>query len=80
MNEKMNLTKTLFIILTFAFGVIFGLYINLFTKEPKQERIILNEQIICKNLETMFKNNLNQNVKSKKQLEKEVAINRMLRN
>jgi hypothetical protein len=80
MNEKMNLTKTLFIILTFASGVIFGLYINLFTKEPKQERIILNEQIICKNLETMFKNNLNQNAKSKKQLEKEVAINRMLRN
>jgi hypothetical protein len=66
--------------LTFASGVIFGLYINLFTKEPKQERIILNEQIICKNLETMFKNNLNQNAKSKKQLEKEVAINRMLRN
>jgi len=80
MNEKMNLTKTLFIILTFSSGVIFGLYINLFTKEPKQERIILNEQIICKNLETMFKNNLNQNAKSKKQLEKEVAINRMLRN
>jgi hypothetical protein len=80
MNEKMNLTKILFIILTFASGVIFGLYINLFTKEPKQERIILNEQIICKNLETMFKNNLNQNAKSKKQLEKEVAINRMLRN
>jgi hypothetical protein len=80
MNEKMNITKTLFIIMTFVTGVIFGLYINLFIKEPKQETIILNEDIICKNLETMFKNNLNQNMKSKKQIEKEVAINRMLRN
>ena len=76
----MNITKTLFIIMTFVTGVIFGLYINLFIKEPKQETIILNEDIICKNLETMFKNNLNQNMKSKKQIEKEVAINRMLRN
>ena len=75
----MNITKTLFIIMTFVTGVIFGLYINLFIKEPKQETIILNEDIICKNLETMFKNNLNQNMKSKKQIEKEVAINRMLR-
>ena len=66
--------------MTFVTGVIFGLYINLFIKEPKQETIILNEDIICKNLETMFKNNLNQNMKSKKQIEKEVAINRMLRN
>jgi hypothetical protein len=80
MNEKMNITKTLFIIMTFATGVIFGLYINIFIKEPKEEKTILNQEIVCKNLETIFKSNLNQNVKSKKQIEKEVAINRMLRN
>lgn len=80
MNEKMNVTKTLFIIMTFATGVIFGLYINIFIKEPKEEKTILNQEIVCKNLETIFKSNLNQNVKSKKQIEKEVAIKRMLRN
>lgn len=80
MNEKMNLTKTLFIIMTFITGVLFGLYINLFFKEPKKETIVLNEEIICKNIEAMFKYNLKQNAKSKKQLEKEAAINRMLRN
>jgi hypothetical protein len=80
MNEKMNITKTLFIIMTFATGVIFGLYINIFIKEPKEEKTILNQEIVCKNLETIFKSNLNQNVKSKKQIEKEAAINRMLRN
>ena len=80
MNEKMNVTKTLFIIMTFATGVIFGLYINIFIKEPKEEKTILNQEIVCKNLETIFKSNLNQNVKSKKQIEKEVAINRMLHN
>ncbi len=80
MNEKMNITKTLFIIMTFATGVIFGLYINIFIKEPKEEKTILNQEIVCKNLETIFKSNLNQNVKSKEQIEKEVAINRMLRN
>ena len=80
MNEKMNITKTLFIIMTFATGVIFGLYINIFIKEPKEEKTILNQEIVCKNLETIFKSNLNQNVKSKKQIEQEVAINRMLRN
>ncbi len=80
MNEKMNITKTLFIIMTFATGVIFGLYINIFIKEPKEEKTILDQEIVCKNLETIFKSNLNQNVKSKKQIEKEVAINRMLRN
>lgn len=76
----MNITKTLFIIMTFATGVIFGLYINIFIKEPKEEKTILNQEIVCKNLETIFKSNLNQNVKSKKQIEKEAAINRMLRN
>ena len=55
MNEKLNLTKTLFIIMTFISGVLFGLYINLFFKEPKKETIVLNEEIICKNLEAMFK-------------------------
>ena len=80
MNEKMNITKTLFIIMTFATGVVFGLYINLFIKEPKEEKTILNQEIVCKNLESIFKSNLNQNIKSKKQIEKEVAINRMLRN
>ena len=80
MNEKINITKTLFIIMTFITGVIFGLYMNIFIKEPKEEKIILNQEIVCKNLETIFKSNLNQNMKSKKQIEKEVAINRMLRN
>lgn len=80
MNEKMNLTKTLFIIMTFITGVLFGLYINLFFKEPEPEKVILNEEILCKNLETIFKNNLKQNSKSTKEIEKEVAINRMLRN
>lgn len=80
MNEKMNLTKTLLVLMIFTSGVLFGLYINLFFKEPKKETIVLNEEIICKNLEAMFKYNLKQNAKSKKQLEKEAAINRMLRN
>ena len=80
MNEKINITKALFIIMTFITGVIFGLYMNIFIKEPKEEKIILNQEIVCKNLETIFKSNLNQNVKSKKQIEKDVAINRMLRN
>ena len=57
MNEKMNITKTLFIIMTFATGVIFGLYINIFIKEPKEEKTILNQEIVCKNLETIFKSN-----------------------
>lgn len=75
----MNLNKTLFIILVFASGVIFGLYINLFTKEPEPEKIVLNQEIVCKNLEELFKYN-QKNMKSTKQIEKDAAINRMLRN
>lgn len=80
MNDKMNLTKTMIIILVFISGIIFGLYINLFFKSPEPEKIYLNEDIICKDLQSIFKNNQSQKFKTTKQLEKEAAIKRMLRN
>ncbi len=79
MNEKMNLTKTLLVLMIFTSGVLFGLYINLFFKKPEPEKIILNEEIICKDLQKIFKE-ANPDVKTTKQMEEEAAINRMLRN
>ncbi len=80
MNEKMTPAKIIFIILVFLFGMLFGLYVNLFFKNPEPEKIYLNEEIICKDLQAMFKNNQITNNKSTKQTEKEIAITRMLRN
>lgn len=80
MNEKMTPAKIIFIILVFLSGILFGLYVNLFFKNPEPEKIYLNEEIICKDLQAMFKNNQITNNKSTKQTEKEIAITRMLRN